>query len=149
MLSLKLADASSLDYAGTWEGIANNQPAVKLLIVSDGRVIRGEVTTYTQVQDGDGKWCVVNQLTVPLQSPITKGNMLTFLATYYKSRTGRNLTEFKYQIVLDGPRSATFRCLGPGHKGPSVKLLCRTCGNHTDAPQTGADNTTNPADHLQ
>jgi hypothetical protein len=147
MLSLRLADASSLDFAGAWEGTANKQPAVKLLILDDGSVIRGEVTIYTQVQDSDGKWRVVNKLTAPLRSPIAKGNTLTFLAQYYKSRGSRNLTEFKYQMVLNGPKSAVFRCLGPGHKAPPVELLCQTCG--VDAPQAGTDNSRNPAEHLQ
>ena len=120
LLAPSLEASANPDFSGTWEGTANNQPAITLFIHEDRGAISGEITFYTQTSDSDGTWRVANKFTTPIIFPKIKENVLIFHARYYKSRRNSDLGEFKFEMILDGPSSAMLRSLE--HRRQAVPL---------------------------
>jgi hypothetical protein len=117
-----LEASTKRDFSGTWEGTANNQPAITLFIQEDRGAISGEITFYTQTSGSDGIWRVADKFTTPITSPEVKESTLIFRAQYYKSRGSSDLGDFKYEMILDGLNASTFHGLGHRHRHKATPL---------------------------
>jgi hypothetical protein len=116
---------------GTWEGTANDLPAVELTIRNaDGR-ISGVIGFYFQSRSGDGRWHVGEKTSLPLLLPKLNGRILTFETTHRKKHDSPELgPNNRYRVAFIDANEARLNILkdGPQQKNDldsGLKLILR------------------------
>jgi hypothetical protein len=92
-------------FAGTWEGKMNDQPAVQITLTTDGGKVGGTIIFYFQRLGKDGKWHVEgDNRAQPLIGPQVDGNILTFEVLHHKTHGSSELgpnKKFRLEVTAE------------------------------------------------
>ena len=112
-------------FAGTWEGMMNDQPALKLTIRDTDGKLSGTMVFYFQKRGEDGKWKVVENgdAAGEILDPHMDGKLFIFELKHHKQHGG---TEYgpnkKYSVALSGDKEARLKEVGAADTGQGLKL---------------------------
>jgi hypothetical protein len=128
-VALAGADNTLSQFAGTWDGKMNDQPAVEITLATEGGKVGGTVVFYFQRLGKDGKWHVEgDNRAQPLINPQVEGNILSFEVRHHKEHGS---VEFgpnkKFRLEVTGADEARFREAGKPDDiaGHGLKLVRR------------------------
>ncbi len=126
---LALAADTKPSFAGTWEGSANNLPAIQLQLDDSGGKIGGVIVFYFQQRpDLNSPWHVAGESSGPVLAPQVEGNTLTFATEHHKCHGCAELgPNVKFRMELRGPDEARLWNLSAAtDSDPGLKLVRRT-----------------------
>jgi hypothetical protein len=112
--SSKGTNHSVSQFAGTWEGEMNGQPAVQVTLTTEGGRVGGTIVFYFQRLGKDGKWHVEgDNRAQPLIGPQVDGNILTFEVLHHKTHGSSELgPNKKYRLEVTAEDVARLREAG-------------------------------------
>jgi hypothetical protein len=120
------SSAAPSDFAGTWEGKVNDQPAVRLTLSDAAGQLSGEMVFFFQSRGQDGKWRVVKNQNGggPILAPRLEGKLLTFEVRHHKTHGSLEYGPNKrYTVERAGPDEVRLREAGVPDESPGLKLI--------------------------